>query len=169
VPRIFSNALLAEKNRLESDHVWTWLFLIQITGAPGPFRLAAYDQDILFHGQTYQAFSVDLDSIEQPTHAALVNLRATVANVDQQMQSLLETYWAPIASPVWDVTIFEIDARQPDETPLTSGEVFTVQQVTTVFVSATFDLVAEGLTLNSSVPKRRYTTSGGFDRLPTRV
>lgn len=169
MPRLFSTALLVEKNRLESDHVWCMLFRIDITGAPGPFRLAAYDQDVVFHGDTFQRFSVDLDAIEQPTHAALVHLRATVANIDQQVQSLLETYWAPIASPDWQVTIFEVDAQQPNETDLFSGEVFTVQQVTTVWVSATFDLIAEGLTLNTNVPKRRYTSSGGFELIPSRT
>lgn len=168
MPRIYSANLTQEKNRLESDHPWTFLFELDIQGGPGPFRLAAYDQDIVFHGQTYFRLPCDIDALEDATNAALVHLRVTTTNVDQQIISLLENYWATTGHPQWDVAIFQIDATQPDQTPFGTGELFAVQQVSTDLLQASFDLVAEGLTLTSVVPKRRYTVSSGFLHLPMR-
>ena len=165
---MLSAALSIEKNRLESDHVWTMAFLVEIAGAPAPFRLVNYDQDISFHGFTYTRFPVDVDSLEDATMAALVNIRVTAANVDQQFQSLLENYWAQAADPDWKVTIWEIDAQQPDQTPFENGQVFTVLSVTTDLIVAVLDLQAEGLTLTSIVPRRRYTSSSGFEHIPRR-
>lgn len=166
MPRIYSAALLAEKNRLVSDHPFALLFELDIAGAPAPFRLAAYDQDIFFHGEPYFRFPCDVDALEDPTHAALVNLRVTTSNVDQQMISLLEQYWATTASPQWSVAIYQIDCMQPDQTPFGSADIFSVQQVSTDLLNATFDLVAEGVTLTAVVPKRRYTVSSGFRHIP---
>jgi len=166
VARLLNPILAVEKNQLESVHVWTWAFLVEIVGAPAPFRLVNYDQDIVFHGFTYSRFPVSVDSLEEATTAALVNIRVTAANVDQQFQSLLENYWAQAADPDWKVTIWEIDATQPDLTPFSSGQIFTVLSVTTDLIVATLDLQAEGLTLTATVPRRRFTASSGFANIP---
>jgi hypothetical protein len=168
VARLLNAALTVEKNRVESDHVWTWAFLVDILGAPAMFRLVNYDQDIVFHGFTYTRFPVDVDSLEDATTAALVNIRVTAGNIDQQFQSLLENYWAQAADPHWKVTIFEIDAVQPDLTPFGSGQIFTVLSVTTDLIVAVMDLQAEGITLTSIVPRRRFTSSSGFKNIPRR-
>ena len=100
------------------------------------------------------------------TSASLVHLRVTAQNVDQQLISLLENYWRH--DPDWAITVWQIDARQPNETLYTSGETFTVQQVVADMVVATFDLIAEGYTLTSVLPGRRYTSTGGFPFIPRR-
>lgn len=166
--RLLSAALVVEKNRLESDHVWTMAFAVAITGAPGVFRLVNYDQDLIFNGLLYTAFPVDVDSLEEPTSASLVHLRMTASNVTQEFQSLLENYWGSTADPHWEVTIWTIDTFQPDQTPFTSGEVFSVSSVSTDLISAVVDIEAEGMTLGMTVPGRRYTTSSGFPYVPRR-
>jgi phage-related protein len=131
--------------------------------------LAAFDQDIFFQGNLYARYPLEVEILETPTHAALVQLRVTVGNVDQQLQSLLETYWAPQATPRWEVFVWEIDTTDPNQVPFSAAEVFSVQQVTTDLVSAQFDLTAEGLTLGTIVPRRRFTASSGFLNLPRRT
>jgi len=163
-----SAAMLQEKNRLQSDQGIAYLFRVTIAGAPGLFRLALWDQDITFHGEVYTRFPADFDLLEEPTHAALVNLRVTVANVDQQMQSLFENYWAPVASPDWQIAVYTVFPSMPDEVPLGAGELFSVQQAVTDGVGAQFDLVADGLSLTTVLPKRRYTASNGFRLIPRR-
>jgi hypothetical protein len=167
--RLLSAALTNSKNQIDGGSPWTMLFQLQIVSAPVLYNLAAYDQDITFHGQTFVRFPVNVDALEEPTSMSLLQLRVTAANVDQQIQSLLENYWAPIPDPHWTVSVWQIDVTQPDETPLGNADVFTVQQVTTDFLIATFDLTAEGLALTTTVPKRRYTTNGGFPNLPRRI
>jgi hypothetical protein len=167
MPRPMSTSMLVEKNKLESSHPWIYLFQVDIGGV-GPYRLAAYDQDITFHGSVYARYPLVIEQMETPTHAALVQMRATVGNVDQILSALLESYWATTANPDWGVQAWEIDALTPDETPVTASEVFTVQQVVTDTRQAVFDLTAEGLTLTASVPKRRYTASSGYLFIPRR-
>jgi hypothetical protein len=105
--------------------------------------------------------------LEDATSQSLVRLRATVGNVDQAFISLLEHYWGPDAP--WVVTIWPIDTQQPDATPFGTGEVFQVVQVATDFLSAVVDLQAEGITLTGTIPKRRFTQSGGYPNIPRRL
>ena len=167
MPRLLSPSMLHEKNQLASGHVVSMLFELVIPGAPVPYRLAHADQDIVFHGLTYLAFPVTLDSLEDASSLTLTRLRITAANVDRGFQSLLERYWSP--DTVWVATIWQVDLTQPDETPFGAGEVFTVMQVTTDFVSAVFDVQAEGLSLAGTMPKRRFTSSSGFPFIPRRI
>jgi hypothetical protein len=167
--RLLSAAMVQSKNVIDGGHPFVWLFQLDIVGAPLPLRFANYDQDILYHGLLFSRFSVDVDSIEDANNMALVHLRVTAVNVDQQIQSLLENYWSPMADPQWTVTIWQVDVTQPDEVPFASGDVFTVLSCTTDLLVASFDLIAEGLTLTTSLPKRRYVTSSGFPLIPRRI
>ena len=168
MPRQMSVEMLREKNKLESAIPWIWLLQIDIGGAPTPYRIAAYNEDIVYNGFTWLRYGIEIDVVESPTHAALAQVRATVQNVDQQLQALLETYWVTVASPDWGVQLWEIIATNPSATPVGSAERFSVQQTTTDLLSAVFDLTAEGLTLSSTVPKRRYTSSQGYPFIPRR-
>lgn len=164
--RVYSPVMRREKNQLSSTHVLTCLFEVTIPGAPIPFRLANYSEDIVFHGITYTVFPVAVDSVEDTTSSTLAHLRVAPQNVSQEMISLFENYWYD--NPHWTVTMWHIDAETPDDTPLTSGQVYTVMQAPTDMLSATFDLVAEGMTLTTLLPRRRYTASGGFPSIPRR-
>jgi hypothetical protein len=168
VPRLLSAAMIASKNAIDGAPAWTVLFEIAILGAPVPYRLANYSEDIVFHGLLFQRFPCDLDSLEDANSTALVNLRVTAQNVDQQLQSLLETYWVPVQDPQWNITLWQIDPTIPNETAFGQGELFTVESVRTDFFTAQFALVAEGLTLTTIVPKRRYTKLSGFQNMPRR-
>jgi hypothetical protein len=166
--RIINAALTNELNRLESDHVITMAAQIDITGAPTIYRLVNYDQDITFHGLLFIKASFDVDSLEEATSASLVHVRVTIGNVDREMQSLLENYWASVADPLWMITTWMIDATQPDLTPFGAGEVYSVMNIPTDLVTAEPDMIVEGLTLSRVVPRRRYTTSGGYPNIPRR-
>lgn len=167
MPRLLSPATIREKNQLQSDHVFSMLFALDIPGAPSPYRLAHADQDIVFHGLTFLRFPVTLDSLEDANSLTLTRLRITAGNIDQGFQSFLENYWGP--DTPWVATIWQVDLMQPDETPFAAGELFTVMQVATDFVSAILDVQAEGITLSGTMPKRRYTDSGGYPNIPRRL
>src|ERR1043165_480884 len=167
--RLLSPAMVQSKNVIDGGTPWTFLYQLSIAGAPADFRIANYDKDIVFHGIPFLRFPVDLDSLEDANNMALVHLRVTAANVDQQMQSLLENYWLPVADPTWNVTIFQVDVGQVDEVPFEAGEVFRVLSCSTDTVIANFDLVAEGMTLTTVLPHRRFVTSCGFPLIPRRI
>lgn len=158
--------MIVEKNRLESDHVLTCLFQVDIPGAPVPLRLANYDVPIVFHGLLYEPWPVNVDSVEDTTSSSLAHLRIAPQNVTQEMIALFETYWYD--NQDWRVTMWHIDAMQPDVTAFESGDEYSLMSSPTDLMVATFDLVAEGMTLNTLLPKRRYTTSSGFPNIPRR-
>jgi hypothetical protein len=164
--KLLSFELAREKNKLASSSVWTMLFELTIPGAPAPFRVVNYDQAINFHNQIFLPMPVEVESLEEASSASLVHLRITIENVTQQIIALLELYWH--TQPRWLVRIWQIDARQPLLTPLASSEDFVIMQAKTNFMTTTFDVMAEGLTLTKTIPIRRYTVSNGFPQIPRR-
>jgi hypothetical protein len=162
-----SNWMLREKNQLNSTHPLTMAFEVMIPGTPVPYRLINYDQPVSMSGFVFAPFPVDVDALEDANSMALVRLRVTIGNVDRGMASLLENYWGPDAP--WTVVIWQIDAHVPQETAYASGDVFTVMQVATNLQTALVDVQAEGMTLTSTVPKRRYSALGGFPAIPRRI
>jgi hypothetical protein len=169
MPRILSAETILEKNRTDSDHPFCLLFELNIENGPGAFRFVAYDQDVTFHGLFFSRFVADIDSLEEVTGGALVHLKINAQNVDQSIISLLENYWVTVPDPMWVTTVWQIDAKNPDATAYESGEIYSILSVSTDFVSANFDLVAEGVSLGTTLPKRRFTSLGGFPDLPRAV
>jgi len=168
MPLTFSPAMLVEKNRRQSDHPWIWLWQVEITGAAGPLRLAMHGEPVVFHGQTFAPTAMEVDALEDATHASLVNLRVTFENITQTMAALFETYWVTQATPVWMVLQWHVDPYMPDEMPFGRANVYSVQQTVTNLKSAVVELVLEGVTLTSIIPKNRYISTNGFRFLPRR-
>jgi hypothetical protein len=168
VPRLLSAAMTFEKNRIESTAVLSMLLEVQVPGAGVPYRVANYDQDVVFHGLLYFRKPFDVDALEDVSSIALTRLRLTIGNVDQEFQSILENYWGP-DSPFTLTVWYPVNMVSPNDTPYGTGEVFVVAQVATDLVSAVVDLQAAGLTLTGTIPKRRFTRSSGFPNIPRRV
>lgn len=171
MPRILSAASTLEKNRLASDHPYIMLLTLAIQGGggPGDLHYAAYDQDIPFWGRTYLRAPLEIDLLEDATGVSLVHLQVHISNVNQEFIALCENYWATVADPQWQVSIWQVDAMAPEDTPFAMNDVFSVASVATDFLSATVDLVAEGVTLATLVPKRRFTATSGFANIARRV
>jgi hypothetical protein len=168
MPRLLSAALTVEKNRLDSGNVFSMLLQVEIPGLGTPYRVVNYDQDITFHGIAFLRRPFDVDALEDPTSLALARLRLTIANVDQEFQAILENYWHP--DTPFTVTIWSpVDMTAPNEMPFGAGDMYTVAQVATDLTNAVVDLQAEGLTLTGTIPKRRYSKTGGFAQIPRRV
>jgi hypothetical protein len=168
VPLTLSTAMLIEKNRQQSDTAWTWIWEVDITGAGGPLRLAMYDQPIVFHGLVFDPTVMQVDSLEDATHAALVNMRVSFENVTQTMVALYEQYWVTQATPLWSVRQWQVSVGMPDEMPFERFNLYSVQQTVTDFLTAAAELVLEGYTLTSIIPKNRYISTNGFTNLPRR-
>jgi len=164
--RLFDPIFTREKNQLASTHVLTMAFELEMPLAPVPYRVVNYDQPIILGGLEFLPFPIAVDALEDVTSADLVHLRLTGANVDQSIQSLCENYWQN--DPPWTLRVWQIDAAQPGLTPFDTADVFTVMSVNTDVFIATFDVLAEGLTLSTLIPKRRYSVSNGFPFVPRR-
>jgi hypothetical protein len=157
---------LVEKNRLQSETAWVWLFQVEIAGASGILRYAMFDQSIVFHNQTFLAAGIKVESQEDATHAALVNMRVSFQNVNQEVIALFELYWATVANPVWTVRQWQVATAFPDEMPFGFANVYSVQNAASDTVNVVSELTLEGLTLTSLIPKYRYIATNGFLYLP---
>jgi hypothetical protein len=164
--RLLNPLLTRELAQLASEHVLTMAFELTMPLAPVPYRVVNYDQPITFAGLEFLAFPIAVDALEDATSAAVVHLRLTAANVDQAIPSLCENYWTNDA--LWMLRVWQLDVRQPDLTSFDAADVFAVMSVTTNVFTATFDIMAEGLTLATLIPKRRYTVSNGYPFIPRR-
>lgn len=167
MPRLVSSAMHRELNAIESVHALVWLFELNITGAPVPFRVANYPETIVFHGFEFLPFGVDVDSLEDASSMALVHLRCAFQAVDSQMMSLAENYW--VYPNLWTCLVWQVDALQPNEVLYSDAWVYSVAQLVMQWTDAVADLVAEGITLGSTLPKRRYTSLSGFGEIPQRI
>ena len=107
-----------------------------------------------------------MDSIEDATSSSMTHLRIAPQNVSREIIALFETYWYD--NQDWRVTLWEIDAMQPDVTSFESGNVYSLMASPTDLFVGTFDLVAEGMSLNTLLPKRKYTSTRGFPAIPRR-
>jgi hypothetical protein len=122
---------------------------------------------VLFWGQSYDAFGVQVDRLEDASSQALVHLRCAFQNVDQQLSALLEAYWHP--DHLWQVLIWQIDVTQPEAVGYAEAQVTAVAQISTQWRDAVADLVAEYFSLGATAPKRRFTTLSGFRYMPRRI
>jgi hypothetical protein len=168
VPLHLSTNQIVEKNRLESTVAWTWLFRVDIAGAAGAMRYAMYDQPITFHGEVYDPAGIEVDSQEDATHAALVQMRVNFQNVNQEIIALFENYWIYTEAPRWTVRHWQIAVNIPDEMPFGAANVYSVQQTATDLINASAELILEGFTLMTVLPKHRYVATNNFLYIPRR-
>lgn len=167
--RTLTSPLIASKNALESERPWAYLAQIDILSTPSPgvpLRVCNTADPVIFGGNTFQPFPFKVGTLEENAVGEIRRMSVTAANVDQSIQNLLELYWGPSTDPNWQVSVWIVDVTQPDQTPSSAADVYTVASVATDLVNATFDLRWEGVTLTRIYPIRRYTTSGGFPNLP---
>ena len=155
--RSLSLVLTQAKNQIESTDPFLWCFEVDATAFPAPIRFVSDIQTMTFQGQQFDPFPVSFDGIKEHSEAQRQSTNAVVANVDQQVVSLLEQFWAPVLSPDWTVKIWRVLASAPDETPLASAVTFEVVAVTCDMIAARFQLQAARIPTRVRETGRRWT------------
>lgn len=160
MPRILSPILIDAKNQVESADPFCWLFQLDDPGNfPVPVRFGSDVDAITFQGSTYDPFPISFDGISETSLAERQNTRVVIANVDQQIISLLEIRWRGVALPAWTLTVWRVLVSAPDETPFASGMLFEVLGVQIDFVIASFELQSARLPSRALETGRRWTRS----------
>jgi lambda family phage minor tail protein L len=93
----------AEKNKLEPSAL---IFLYEFDVSGTPWRIAEYDEDVTYMGQTYTAFPVQRDDITEDTSSQLGEFNISVANANRVVGGYLELYDGLIGSKVIITTVF---------------------------------------------------------------
>lgn len=166
MPRTLSLALTQAKNQLVSDTPFVWLFEVNSPDFPVPIRFVSDVQPLTFQGLVYDPFPVDFSSIGEPSLGERQTITGIVANVDQQVISLLERYWAAVVDPQWQISIWQVLRSAPDEVQPGHAELFEVLSADTDLLQVSFEMVALGIPTRQQSTGRRYTTSSGFLKIP---
>lgn len=166
MPRTLSLTLTNAKNQVVSTDPWIWLFEVDSPDFPVPMRFASDLQPLTFQGQTYFPFPVDISSVSENALGERQTLQGLVANVDQQVISLLNLYWDAVVDPDWTVRLWQVLRSAPDEVPHGTADMFEVLEATTDLLQVTFELLALGIPSRQRSTGRRYTVTGGFKNLP---
>ena len=166
MPRVLSAALTTAKNQLVSADPFVWLFEINSSDFPVPIRFANDVEAVTFGGNEFSPFPIDLSAVGENNAGERQQLRGVVANVDQQVVSLLNTYWDAVSEPDWTVSIWQVLRSDPDEVASGEAEVFEVLSAETDLLQVTFELEAGGIPSRQRSTGRRFTATGGFANLP---
>lgn len=86
--KTLSTAALIEKNKLATDGAW--LFLLEITIGATTLKLVSNNEDILWNGDTWQAFPFEVDTIGEAGKGEIPAIGVKVSNVTGEVQSILE-------------------------------------------------------------------------------
>lgn len=82
-------SLTAEKNKLDSTSAWLPLVTVYVT-ATEILRLVPNPTNIVFRGETYVAFGLEIDGITQDAKGGLHDVAISVANVTREISAYVE-------------------------------------------------------------------------------
>lgn len=85
-----SPALIAEKNKIESEGAW--VFLVHLTSPDNTYDLkfARNTEDVLYEGDTYQAFPFEMSEAQEDGTGKVLGISLQVSNIDRIAQSYIE-------------------------------------------------------------------------------
>lgn len=147
--RTLSTAALIEKNKLATDSAW--LILLEVTIGATTLKLVANNEDILWNGDTWQAFPFELDTVGETGKGEIPAITVKVSNVTGEVQRLLEANDGANGVPV---VIRVINSKVTTTTPELELS-FVVESSTHDEQWITFRLTGANC-LTRRVPRRRY-------------
>lgn len=147
--RTLSTAALIEKNKLATDSAW--LILLEVTIGATTLKLVANNEDILWNGDTWQAFPFELDTVGETGKGEIPAITVKVSNVTGEVQRLLEANDGANGVPV---VIRVINSKVTTTTPELELS-FVVESTTHDEQWITFRLTGANC-LTRRVPRRRY-------------
>lgn len=80
----------SEKNKVENSPIY--LYTIHEYDGVNNLYFAEWDSNVVYDGVTYVRFPIKHDEIAENAKGEIDSLKVTVANVDRQIEALLQTY-----------------------------------------------------------------------------
>jgi len=87
-----SSTLLSESNRLSSNSAWLTLLEITIPGYATVVRLVKNNVDVVFGGETYTAFPMEIDTSSWTSKGDIPSLGIRVSNIANTFNQILREY-----------------------------------------------------------------------------
>lgn len=148
--RDLDSDFVTEKNKVENIPIF--LYELSYT-ASDVLYFAESDGDIVFDGQTYTAFPLTHDAIEENILGEVGSLKVSVANVSRVMQAYLETYdgfrgHSVVVKIVWSGLLAMMDAYIADT--------FYIDSVVATVEAVEFTLVTKLDLMQVELPARKF-------------
>ena len=117
MPRLIPEILRIEQNQLASDHPFA--FLAELNYEDGILRATNEPQGITFQGVDFPGdVPMAIQRFSEPGLSDTPRLTLLVGNAAQIISALAEQYWMTKLNPVWTVTLWYVDATNPDALPV---------------------------------------------------
>lgn len=87
-----SSVLIAEKNKLSSSSAWIVLLEITIPSYATVIRLVKNNEDVVFGGETYTAFPMEIDTSSWTSKGDIPSLGVRVSNIANTFNQILREY-----------------------------------------------------------------------------
>lgn len=81
--------LVTEKNRLSSPSAWIPLVVLEVN-ASTTLRFAANASSLVFRGETYNSFGLEIGEVTQDAKGGLHDLSVSVSNVTREISAYIE-------------------------------------------------------------------------------
>lgn len=81
---------LIEKNKLNQDTPWLFLFDLQVD-ATTTLHFVNYPESVVWNGVTYTPYYLRMDSLKEESNGALPTITVTVSNVIREMEALMQS------------------------------------------------------------------------------
>lgn len=95
-----SSVLLEETNKLSSNSAWLVLLEITVPEYPNVIRLVKNNIDIVFAGDTYTAFPLEIDSSSYSSNGNVPTLDIKISNIANTFTQILKEYSGGIGATV---------------------------------------------------------------------
>lgn len=91
MPLDVTAAFRAKKNAQTNQPIWLYT-IYDYDGAAGVLRFAERKEDVVFDGNTYTAFPITHDQINESGTGEIDTVKVSIANVNRLVQSYIEVY-----------------------------------------------------------------------------
>jgi lambda family phage minor tail protein L len=146
-----SVAGMLEKSQLSSDGVWLLLVEVAIPDSDEPLRLVRNNEDIIWNGYMWTAFTFKLGEITEDNKGRPQSVPLQISNITQTVQAYVEEHSGLTGTTV---TLRVVHSQHLDNTSPELEEIFTVQSTICDSRWITFYLGCE-ISLQRRFPSRR--------------
>ena len=155
MPRLLPELFRIEQNQLASNRPMA--FLAELDYEDGVERITNEPQGITFQGVPFRGdVPLAIERFSEPSLSESIRLAITIGNASQLVSFLAETYWMTKLDPVWKVTLWLVDATQPDIMPVSSNVgVYEVLSIELDEINARFILYEPTISNTRTLPADR--------------
>lgn len=152
MPRLIPEIIRIEQNQLASSRPFA--FLAELDYGAGVERVTNQPQGLTFQGLQFTGdVPLAIQQFSEPGLSEQPRLTIAVGNAAQNVVALAEQHWVTQLNPVWKVTLWYVDASNPDLMPLDANVgKYEVLSIAVDEINAQFELYEPSISTTRTHP-----------------